>query len=330
MTASDLDIGFNLNMSLPFANSTASLWFPTQGSTTAADVDWLFYFILWISTIFFVGIMVTMGIFVAKYRRRPGQTEQPSPSHNNALEITWSVIPSLLVLLIFYFGFKGYLDMTVPPGSNYEIQVTGQKWKWLFTYPNGHIDDNLHVPGDVPTRLVMTSEDVIHSLFVPDFRVKMDTVPGRYSYLWFKPQEPGEHTIYCAEYCGTSHSDMISKVIVHPPGEFETWLADIAAAELNASPVDAGRRLYQTRGCAQCHSIDGKPGTGPTFLGFFGRPHPLVSGETLSADENYIRESLLEPQAKVVAGFNPVMPTYKGRLSDKEIGAIIEFIKSLQ
>jgi cytochrome c oxidase subunit 2 len=312
------------------AEVAASPWFPMQGSTTAGDVDWLFNVILAISVFFFVGIIAAMTWFVYRYRRRPGHEVEHAAHHNTALEVTWTVIPLLLAIGIFYYGFVGYLDLTVRPSNTYEVKVTGQKWKWLFTYPNGHVDDNLHVPADVPTSLLMTSEDVIHSVYIPDFRVKADTVPGRYTKLWFQPTGPGEHDLFCAEYCGTSHSGMISKVVVHPAGEFDKWLADVAAAELNASPVEAGQRLYNTRGCAQCHSVDGKPGTGPTFKGVFGSTHPIVGGASVTVDENYVRESVLEPQAKVVAGFNPVMPTYQGRLSDKEIGAIIEYLKTLK
>lgn len=312
------------------AEVASSPWFPVQGSTTAQDVDWLFNFILAISVFFFVFIIGLMLWFAFRYRRRPGHEVGDAPHHNTALEVTWTTIPLLLAIAIFYYGFVGYLDMTVRPAHSYEIKVSGQKWKWLFTYPNGHVDDNLHVPSELPTTLLMTSEDVIHSVYIPDFRVKTDTVPGRFSRLWFEPTGVGEHDLFCAEYCGTSHSGMVAKVIVHPAGEFDKWLSDAATADLNASPVEAGQRLYTGRGCAQCHSLDGKPGTGPSFKGLFGSSHGLKDGSSVTVDENYIRESMLEPQAKVVAGFNPVMPTYQGRLSDKEIGAIIEYIKTLK
>ena len=329
-----LDFGFADGLGrLPLvwsAEVASSLWFPVQGSTTARDVDWLFNFILGISVISFVGIVSAMTWFAYKYRRRPDFDPGHAPHHNLTLEITWTVIPLLLSLAIFYFGFAGYLDMTVKPSNSYEVKVTGQKWKWLFTYPNGHVDENLHVEANVPTTLLMTSEDVIHSVFIPNFRIKMDTVPGRYTRLWFEPTSAGEHDLFCAEYCGTSHSGMVARVIVHPKGEFDKWLADIAAAELNASPVEAGQRLYVSRGCAQCHTVDGKPSTGPTFKGDFGSTHRLAGGASITVDEDYIRESILEPQAKVYAGFNPVMPTYQGRLSDKEIGAIIEYLKTLK
>ncbi len=200
------------------------LFFPEPTSTTAKSVDNLFYFILSISVIFFVLIVTLMVFFVWKYRARPGVGPQPSPSHNNWLEMLWSVIPGCLVGGIFVWGFWSYMDMRQPPDDSYEVQVVAKKWSWSFVYPNGHIDNNLHVPVDRPVRLVMSSDDVIHSLYVPAFRIKKDLVPGRYSTTWFEAQKVGEYTLFCAEYCGTQHSTMLAKVVVHPSGEFETWL----------------------------------------------------------------------------------------------------------
>jgi cytochrome c oxidase subunit 2 len=308
-----------------------SFWLPPPVSTTAAGVDRVFYFIFWIAAFFFALIVVLMILFVIRYRRRTpkGESTEDAPSHNTPLELTWSIIPLLIVFGIFYIGFKGFLDMSVAPANAYEVQVTGQKWKWLFTYPNGHVDENLHVPVDTPVQLVMTSEDVIHSFFVPDFRLKKDVVPGRYSKAWFEAKEPGTYQIFCAEYCGTSHSDMLASVIVHEAGGFEKWLAEAADFLATLPPAEAGERLYNQRGCAQCHSIDGKSGIGPTLKGLFGKKEVMKDGTQLVADENYIRESILEPQAKLVAGYEPVMPTYQGRLRDDEITVIIAFIKSL-
>jgi len=306
-----------------------SFWMPPQVSTVAQGVDWLFHFILAISVFFFLLIVAVMVVFIIRYRRRGGRAAEPSPSHNMALEVTWTVIPLLLVVAIFGFGFKGYLDMSTPPANAYEILVDAQKWNWSFTYPNGYVDADLHVPVDRPVRLVLSSQDVIHSLYIPSFRIKMDVVPGRYSKAWFEATQPGEYDLFCAEYCGTSHSDMIANVIVHPVGEFETWLEKASNFLETMTPVEAGRKLYQVRGCQQCHSVDGSAKTGPSFLGIFGHEQALADGSSVIADENYIRESILEPQAKVVAGFDPVMPTYQGRLSDPEISAIIEYLKSL-
>jgi len=307
----------------------SSFWMPPQVSTVAHSVDWLFNLILAISVVFFLLIVVLMVVFVLRYRHREGQSAKASPSHNTALEITWTGIPVVLVIVIFVFGFKGFLDMSTPPANAYEILVEGQKWNWSFTYPNGYVDPNLHVPVDRPVRLVMSSQDVIHSLYVPAFRIKMDVVPGRYSKAWFEATEPGEYDLFCAEYCGTGHSNMIAHVVVHPVGEFETWLEKASNFLDTMTPVEAGQKLFQVRGCQQCHSVDGSGKTGPSLLGVYGHNQILSDGTSVVADENYIRESILEPQARVVAGFDPVMPTYQGRLSDDEIVAIIAYLKSL-
>lgn len=308
----------------------AGLWMPPQSSTVAAEVDWLFNFILGISVFFFALIVVIMLVFVIRYRRREGrEVAEASASHNTALEVIWTGIPVILVAVIFYFGFTSYLNMSTPPANAYEIQVTGQKWNWSFTYPNGYVDQNLHVPQDRPVRLVMSSVDVIHSLFIPAFRIKMDVLPGRYSKAWFEATQAGEYNIFCAEYCGTSHSDMMAMAIVHPRGEFESWLEKASNFLLTMTPVDGGRRVYEIHGCAQCHSVDGGPRTGPTFFKLFGKEEAMADGSTVVVDENYIRESILEPNEQVVAGYEPVMPTYQGRIKDDEITALIAYMKSL-
>jgi cytochrome c oxidase subunit 2 len=309
-------------------------WLPRQASTTASRVDFLFNAVTSIGIFFFVLITVVLFYFVWKYRARTGHEAQASATHNQRLEITWTVIPLMIVIWIFWEGFTGFLNLQVPPENAYEVQVLGQKWKWLFTYPNGVVDDNLHVPPDEAARLVMTSQDVIHSLYIPDFRIKRDAVPGRYERAWFQALQPGEYQIYCAEYCGTSHSAMLSKVIVHRTRpEFETWLAD-AGNFLDKLPPEklweGGLKLYNQRGCKQCHSVDGVPGIGPTFKGIWGHKQPLTGGAEVLVEENYVRESILNPQAKIVAGYEPVMPTYQGRLKDKEITAIIAYLKTLE
>jgi cytochrome c oxidase subunit 2 len=307
-----------------------SPWLPPPRSTYAGDIDFVFNFILGISVFFFLLIVGLMLAFVIRYRAREGVEPQPSPKHNLALEVVWTGIPLLLVMFIFYFGFRSYMKLAVDPQNAYEIQVTGQKWTWFFTYPNGYVAEQLHVPVDRAVRLVMTSEDVIHSLFIPAFRLKRDVVPGRYHKVWFNATEPGEYDLFCAEFCGTNHSNMTTKVVVHAAGEFDKWLEDASNLLAHMSPQDAGRELYKGRGCSQCHSIDGKVGTGPTFLNLFGHPVAMKDGTTLTADENYIRESILNPQARLVAGFQPVMPTFKGKFKDEEITAVIEYIKTLK
>ncbi len=316
------------------ASTGAGFWLPRAASTTARPVDFLFNAVTSIAIFFFLLITAVLFYFIWKYRARPGHTAQPSPTHNQRLEITWTVIPILIVIWIFWEGFAGYLDLQTPPENAYEVQVLGQKWKWLFTYPNGVVDDNLHVPPGESVRLVLTSQDVIHSLYLPEFRIKRDAVPGRYEKEWFDSGEPGEYQIFCAEYCGTSHSGMLAKVVVHGTrAEFDQWLAD-AANFIDKLPPEklweGGQKLYNQRGCKQCHSVDGAAGIGPTFKAIWGHAQALKGGGSVVVDENYVRESILNPQAKVVAGFEPVMPTYQGRLKDKEITAIIEYLKTLK
>jgi cytochrome c oxidase subunit 2 len=307
-----------------------SFWLPPPDSTTAGTVDRAFYFILWVSVFFFVLIAVLMIVFLVRYRQRPGVEPGRSPSHNTPLEVTWTVIPLLLVIVIFYVGFTGYMDMRLPPREAYEIQVVAQKWQWIFKYPTGHVDQELHVPVDQAVRLVMQSKDVIHSLFIPDFRVKMDVVPGRYTKTWFRATEPGQHLLLCTEYCGTGHSDMSATVIVHKPGEFERWLADADKFMEDLPPAERGEILYRRRGCQGCHSIDGTAKTGPSFKGIFGETHNFSNAPPTVVDENYLRESILEPSAKIREGYSDKMNSYKGQISDEEISDLIEFVKSLK
>lgn len=317
----------------PALFAVSSFWFPERQSTVAYRVDNLFYFILGISLFFFALIVVLMVVFVFKYRRRPDAAPAPSPSHNNLLEAIWTFIPSVLVAVIFLWGFFAYLDIRQPPSSSYEIRVVAKKWSWSFIYPNGHIDSDLHVPVDRPVRLVMSSDDVIHSLYIPAFRVKQDLVPGRYTKTWFQATQPTEPDkplkLFCAEYCGTQHSMMLAHVFVHRSGEFERWLDDAANFLQRMTPVQAGELLYNRRSCFQCHSIDGTAKTGPTFKGTFGTQQALADGSTVTVDENYIRQSILEPQAKIRAGYRPAMPTYQGLLKNEEIDALIAYLKSL-
>lgn len=310
--------------------SDATFWFPEQASTVAPGVDWVYYFIYWVSVFFFVLLMVGMTLFAFKYKRKKGVQNEARAGHNNLLEIVWTAIPSLIVVAIFYFGVTTYLDMRQPPADAYPVNVTGIKWAWSFTYPNGHVEPELHVPVNRPVKLTMTSEDVIHSFFVPAFRVKQDVVPGRYTTLWFEATKTGEFQVFCTEFCGTKHSDMLTKVIVHPEGEFEKWLAGAADSTAGMPLAEAGAKLFEKQGCKQCHSIDGSPGVGPSMKGLWDKTESLTGGATAKVDENYIRESILEPMAKVVNGFPPAMPTYAGRIKDKEITAIIEYVKTLK
>jgi len=303
---------------------------PEQASTVAPGVDAQFLFILWVCIAMFGLVTALVTVFSIKYRGKPGQAALKAPAHSTALEMTWTVLPTIVVMVIFYFGFRGYMDMTAPPANAYEIQVMGSKWRWEFTYPNGHTDSVLHVPHDRPVRLILQSQDVLHSVFIPAFRVKKDAVPGRYNYMWFQATRLGTFDLFCAEYCGTQHSKMITTVEVQEPTVFARWLEDAANFVDRMPPAEAGALLYKQRGCAQCHSIDGARLTGPSFKGLFDSSHTLTDGSTVQVEENYIRESILAPGAKVTAGFDNVMPTYQGRMKDNEITAIIEYIKTLK
>lgn len=314
-------------LSIP-AESGGSLWLPEQASTVAPEIDSAWWLVYWISVVFFVIIVVVQVAFMVMYRRRAGWTEQRTAHHNYPLELSWSIIPSLLIVVMFVKGFLGFLDLRTPPDGSYDISVIGKKWNWSFVYPNGVVSKDLHAPVNRPVRLVMSSDDVIHSFFVAAFRVKQDVVPGRFNYLWFNATKPGEYAVQCAEYCGTNHSEMLAKAVIHKEGCFEQWLADERERILNMPPIQLGELLYNERGCSQCHALDESRRVGPGFAQTYGQPHEFSDGSNVQGDENYIRESILNPQAKVRAGFPPTMPTYKGLLGDKEVNGLIAFIKS--
>ena len=336
----------SLMVNLPLAG----LWFRESASQATSDnVDWIFHVILWICIFFFFLIIGLMVLFMLRYRAKPGRMPEHTPHHSNLLEAAWSIIPTFIVIWIFAVGFIHYLDLRTPPEGAYEIQVVAKKWSWTFIYPTGHIDANLHVPVDQPVKLVMSSDDVIHSLFIPAFRVKMDCVPGRYSTLWFKADKPTEdydeaklagvdtiketgadkhgYDLFCTEYCGQGHSAMIAKVIVHESGTFGDWMKKAMTPNEEDSPYELGEKLYKQRGCAQCHSLDGKAGTGPTFENTFGSIQKTDKGE-VTVDENYIRESILNPMAKIRDGYKGVMPSFQGQLREHEIAALIWFHKA--
>jgi len=307
-----------------------SFWMPEQASSKAAEVDTVFYVIYWLSVFFFAIIVGLMAWFIVRYRRRKqGEGVEESPNHNLALEVIWTAIPVVVSIALFVVGFRSFMNIATPPRNAYEVSVIGQKWNWFFTYPNGFVSDELHVPVDTPVKLVMTSEDVIHSLWIPAFRVKKDVVPGRYTKTWFEAQEAGTYPLLCTEYCGTGHSDMLSVVTVHEPGMFEVWLEEASNFLDKMPPAEAGELLVQRKGCVQCHSLDGSANVGPTFRELFGHAVALRGGGEVVADENYIRQSILEPMADIVAGYEPVMPTYAGKLKDQEITAIIAYLKTI-
>lgn len=309
-------------------------WIPEAASSFAGRVDAVLWFITIISLIFFVLISALLVYFAWKYRRKQEDEETPYITGSVLFEALWTVIPSILLFVIFAYGFVVYRDMRTPPKEASEINVIAKQWIWQFQYTNGKTSVNeLFLQQNRPVKLVMKSDDVIHDLFVPAFRAKMDILGNIYTYQWFTPTEVGVYDFYCAEYCGTGHSAMLGKVFVLSPEAYQRWEsgdAEKKEAVAGLSPVDQGKQLYAQRGCNACHTVDGGPGIAPTFKGLFGRQEALQSGGEVTADENYIRESILEPQAKIVQGFPPVMPSFKGILNDQEISAVIAYLKTLQ
>ncbi|MEX1063344.1 MAG: cytochrome c oxidase subunit II [Balneolaceae bacterium] len=303
---------------------------PPARSTYAAEVDALFNFVNVISLILLLGITIAIIYFSIKYRRRSEDDTTPLITHDSRLEITWAVIPLILVLITFAWGFNTYLTTTTVPDDAYEVRVTATSWRWDFQYEEGQTSVNeLHVPAGRPVRLVMISNDVIHSFYVPDLRIKMDVLPNRYSQVWFEATEPFESQIYCAEYCGAAHSNMLADIIVHSQEDFNTWLEEGDTIDESLTPAELGQQLVDRQGCLACHSTDGSRLQGPSFQGVFGRERPLEDGTTVTADENYIRQSLLEPMSQVADGYPAIMPPYTS-LSDREIDSIIEYLKTLE
>lgn len=309
-----------------------TLFMPPASSTIAGEVDALFYFIFYASVILFALVMASAIYFVVRYRRRGEKQLTSGVDHNIKLEILWTIIPTILVFIVFVWGFKTYLKMHVVPKDAVEIKVTGQKWFWTFDYPHGGNSLNdLVVQAGQPVKLLMSSQDVIHSFFVPDFRIKMDVLPNRYTVSWFEAEEPGEYDIYCTEYCGKGHSEMLGKVIVKNEADYNKWLEESKVdIPEGMSLEEAGAMLYTSKACVTCHSIDGSPGTAPSFKGRFGQLVRTTAGEEITMDENYMRESILNPQAKIVEGYQPVMPTFQNVLTDRQVDALIAYIKSIQ
>ncbi len=310
-----------------------SPFLPPAASTASSSVDNLYGFIFWLTMILFVLVMGPAAWFMYKYRLKPGEEAKPTPriTHHLGLELTWSIIPLILCLVIAVWGFWDFMVLGVAPADAEEVNVTGYKWGWRFEHKDGTKELNeLHVSEGKTIKLVMTSEDVIHSFFIPDFRVKHDLPPGRYTSLWFTPIGIGTHQVFCTEYCGDGHSGMLAKIIVMPKDKYEEWSRVGTPLSDGETPESRGKQLYADKGCATCHSIDGSKLTGPSFKAIFGQPQPLTDGTTVTMDENYMRESILNPQAKIAQGYAPVMPSFQGILKETEITYLIAYIKSLK
>jgi cytochrome c oxidase subunit 2 len=311
-------------------------WVPEVASSFAGKVDGVLWFITILSLVFFVLITILLVYFSFKYKRRTENDETPHITGNETLEIIWTIIPSALLMVIFVYAFIVYKEMRTPPADAVEVNVTAKQWLWVFNYGNGKSTINeLYVQHNRPVKMVMRADDVLHSFFVPAFRVKQDTVPGMYTQLWFKPTKVGTYDLFCAEYCGTGHSNMLAKVYVMSPEAYSRWEKGdeeqgIVGTGVAKSSVDMGKDLYTNKGCNACHSIDGSVGVGPSFKALFGKSEPLQDGTTIEVDENYLRESILIPQTKMVQGYAPVMPSFKGILKDEEVDALVAYIKSLK
>ena len=303
-----------------------SYWFPETASSFASDVDKLYMLIFWVSLVFFAGIVGAMVYFVVKYRERPGHKVEPSTSHNTALEIAWSVLPGFLLIWFFVDGARGFFDMKIIPGNVEQIQVVARQFNWEFHYPNGDVTPDLHLVQNRPVEFVMEARDVLHSLFIPAFRTKQDIVPGRYTYMWVKPTREGVYRVYCAEYCGDGHSLMKTNVTVHvTPRErdlatFYDWPGQ--------TPIENGQRLFNMK-CSGCHNPTDQKKTGPGLAGIWGKTEKITGKTDVVVDDIYFRESLLNPGAKIVEGFQNQMTSFQGKLNDDQIFWLRAYIKSL-
>jgi cytochrome c oxidase subunit 2 len=295
---------------------------PENASASAHASDALSLFVLAVCGFFTLLIFVLIVWFSLRYRRRSEDEVPERIEGSTLLEIIWMVLPFGLLLIMFVWGSKLFLDMRRPPTHAMQIDVIGKQWMWKVQHPGGQREiDALHVPTGVPVKLVMTSQDVIHDFYIPAFRIKQDVLPGSFTTEWFIATKPGSYHLFCSEYCGTSHSQMIGTVTVLTPEDYQSWLAGVAPDE---RPADAGARLFVSYGCVQCHSK-----IAPTMAGLFGSKVKLSDGSMITADEDYLRESILDPAAKVVAGYPPVMPSYSGHLSEEQVFQLVAYIKEL-
>ena len=314
-----------------FFTGENGLWLPPQESTTAHQIDSLFNFILYTSTILTLIVAAAMVYFVWKYRRKTTADRAVDVKESKFLELVWVIVPTLLVVAVFFWGFTSYVGTSIPPANAYEINVKGQKWSWSFEYNNGiQTTGEIVVPVNTPIKLQMTSQDVLHSFYVPEFRIKHDVIPNRYSYVWFEAKEEGTYQVLCTEYCGTAHSDMGALIKVVGRQEFNDWVASGGGAgQGDNSLVEYGAQLYEKQQCSTCHSIDGSAGTGPSWQGIWGNTHQFTDGTSAVVDDAYIIESILYPGNKIVAGYQNQMPAYQGRLDDGQLKGIIAYIKDL-
>ncbi|HWY20716.1 MAG TPA: cytochrome c oxidase subunit II [Candidatus Acidoferrum sp.] len=299
------------------------LW-PQQASTMARNVDALYIFLLIVCGMMTLLIFTCLLYFAARFRHRPGiRAEQIEGS--TPLEITWSTIPFLVFIVIFAWGAVVYFKERTPPADSTEVYVVAKQWMWKLEHAEGQREINeLHVPVGRDVKLIMTSQDVIHSFYIPAFRLKQDVLPGRYTVEWFRATKPGVYHLFCAEYCGTQHSGMVGDIVVQEPAQYEAWMNGGSTGPLSAT----GEKIFAELGCVTCHRTDTQ-GRGPNLNGVFGKPVQLEDGRTVTADENYLRECILDPGAKRVKGFQPIMPTFQGLVTEEQVNALVAYIKSI-
>ncbi len=324
----------------------------SRGATYSAETDAMFMFLFWFSTAVFVGLMGAMVWWTIKYRWKPGQRLKYSPAHNTALEVTWTVIPTIIVVFMFLFGFWTYTKQQIAPSNAVVLSLSAKKWNWDLTYPggigatesvrNGAVDIPVFlVPEDTPIQLQMISDDVIHSFWVPDFRFKQDVFPNRFTTYWFQsekltdadrdnpdlPYRNREHWVFCAEYCGDNHSEMAAILRVIPREEFDKWLREPWPEGMR--PEEIGFKLWTLKGCNACHTLDGSAGTGPTWKNLAGYEHTYTNGQTILADADHLRNSILNPGNEIRSGYTNQMPTYAGSISNQDLGRIIAYMNTI-
>lgn len=323
------------------------LFLPEQASTFATRVDRLHYFVFIVTMVSSLAVGLGAVYLMFRYRERQKEASTPVVSPSVRFEAVVIAIPLFFFLAWVVIGFKDYLWYTNTPKGAMDVYVTGKKWMWHFALPDGpNANATLTVPARRPVRLLMTSRDVIHSFFVPEFRIKQDVIPGRYTETWFEANKAGRFRIYCTEYCGTWHSQMVGEVVVLEPAEYDQWLAkqrqglagridssggaEFGRETFRGDLVTHGRRLASVHGCFKCHSVDGSRHIGPTWVDLYQRKTTLENGDTIVADEGYLTESMMDPYFKMVKGYAQVMPSYRGKLTAPEAAALVEFIKSLR
>ena len=299
--------------------------FPAQASTLAPQVDNLYFFLLGVTSFFAVLVIILVIVFAIKYHDPTGQKVGAPITGSVPMEIGWSLLPFLIAMGIFVYATVVYFNIVRPPAEPLEIYSTGKRWMWRFQHIDGQAEINdLHVPKGRPVKITFTSEDVLHSLYLPAFRVKADAIPGRYSAIWFTPTQVGTYHLFCAEYCGTRHSGMIGTVTVMEPNDYQAWLSGSTTEPMTVR----GEQLYRQLACISCHLPDNS-GRGPSLAGTFGAPVRLADGRSVVRDDSYLRESILTPHEKVVDGYQPVMPTFQGLVNEEGVMSLIAYIKSL-